>query len=163
MKFNEQTQGLLKRKALLFIVLLGIVSLLADMTYEGARSITGPYLAILGSSALIVGLVAGLGGLLGYFLRLGSGYLADRTQKYWTLTITGYVVNLLAVPLLALAVSWEIAAFLLIAERMGKAIRTPPRDVMLSQATSSVGRGWGFGLHEAWTRSEQLLARYWWH
>ncbi|MDD1764039.1 MAG: MFS transporter [Methanobacteriaceae archaeon] len=146
---TEEPPDLLKKKALIFIVLLGMVSLLADMTYEGARSITGPYLAILGSSALVVGLVAGLGELLGYSLRLLSGYLTDRTQKYWTLTIIGYVINLLAVPLLALAGSWQLAAVLIIAERMGKAIRTPPRDVMLSHATSSVGRGWGFGLHEA--------------
>lgn len=146
---KPQTAGFLKKKALIFIVLLGIVSLLADMTYEGARSITGPYLAILGSSALVVGLVAGLGELLGYSLRLVSGYLTDRTQRYWALTILGYVVNLLAVPLLALAGSWQIAAVLVIVERMGKALRTPPRDVMLSHATSSVGYGWGFGLHEA--------------
>jgi MFS family permease len=146
---TEEPQDLVKKKALIFIVLLGMVSLLADMTYEGARSITGPYLAILGSSALVVGLVAGLGELLGYSLRLLSGYLTDRTQKYWTLTIIGYVINLLAVPFLALAGSWQLAAVLIIAERMGKAIRTPPRDVMLSHATSSVGRGWGFGLHEA--------------
>ncbi|MEN6329708.1 MAG: MFS transporter [Methanobacteriaceae archaeon] len=148
-EINQDPPDLLKKKALIFIVLLGIVSLLADMTYEGARSITGPYLAILGSSALVVGLVAGLGELLGYSLRLLSGYLTDRTRKYWTLTILGYVVNLLAVPLLALAGSWQLAAVLMIVERMGKALRTPPRDVMLSHATSSVGRGWGFGLHEA--------------
>jgi MFS family permease len=148
-EFRDEETDLVKKKAIVFIVLLGIVSLLADMTYEGARSITGPYLAILGSSALVVGLVAGLGELLGYSLRLVSGYLTDRTRKYWTLTILGYVVNLLAVPLLALAGSWQLAAVLMVVERMGKAIRTPPRDVMLSHATSSVGRGWGFGLHEA--------------
>lgn len=145
---KEQPE-LVKKKAIIFVVLLGMVSLLADMTYEGARSITGPYLAILGSSALVVGLVAGLGELLGYSLRLLSGYLTDRTRKYWTLTILGYVINLLAVPLLALAGSWQLAAVLLVMERVGKAVRTPPRDVMLSHATSSVGRGWGFGLHEA--------------
>jgi len=149
MKEAKEQPDLLKQKALIFIVLLGIVSLLADMTYEGARSITGPYLAILGSSALVVGLVAGLGELLGYSLRLISGYLTDRTRKYWALTIMGYAVNLLAVPLLALAGSWQLAAVLMVVERMGKALRTPPRDVMLSHATSSVGRGWGFGLHEA--------------
>ncbi len=146
---KEEQPDLVKKKALIFIVLLGIVSLLADMTYEGARSINGPYLAILGSSALVVGLVAGLGELLGYSLRLLSGYLTDRTQKYWSLTILGYAVNLLAVPLLALAGTWQLAAVLMVVERVGKAVRTPPRDVMLSHATSSVGRGWGFGLHEA--------------
>jgi MFS family permease len=128
---------------------LGVVSLFADATYEGARSITGPFLGSLGASATIVGIVAGLGELVGYALRLVSGYLSDRTGRYWTITLVGYVVNLLAVPVLALAGRWEIAAALIIAERFGKAIRNPPRDAMLSHATSEVGRGWGFGLHEA--------------
>ena len=132
-----------------FIVLLGVVSLFADATYEGARSITGPFLGSLGASATIVGIVAGLGELVGYALRLVSGYLSDRTRRYWTITLFGYFVNLLAVPALALAARWEMAAALIIAERFGKAVRNPPRDAMLSHATSEVGRGWGFGLHEA--------------
>jgi len=132
-----------------FVVLLGVVSLFADMTYEGARSITGPYLAVLGASATTVGVVAGFGELIGYVLRLASGYWADRTQRYWTITIFGYAVNLLAVPLLALAGHWSLAAVLIILERTGKAIRTPARDAMLSHATQQMGRGWGFGLHEA--------------
>lgn len=126
-----------------------MVSLFADMTYEGARSITGPYLAILGASGTIVGIVAGFGELIGYSLRLVSGYISDRTGRYWAITLFGYGINLLAVPLLALAGRWEIAALLMIAERMGKAIRTPARDAMLSHATAKMGRGWGFGLHEA--------------
>jgi MFS family permease len=137
------------RSAFRFVVLLGIVSLFADMTYEGARSITGPYLGVLGASGLVVGLVAGLGELIGYALRLASGYLADRTARYWTITLAGYALNLFAVPLLALAGRWEVAAALMIAERMGKAIRTPARDAMLSHATAEIGHGWGFGLHEA--------------
>lgn len=142
-------EDIINNNALKFIILLGIVSLLADMTYEGARSITGPYLAILGASAVVVGFVSGFGELLGYVLRFFSGYLTDRSRKYWTITISGYIINLLAVPLLALAGSWEMAATLIIIERVGKGIRVPARDVMLSHATSQVGHGWGFGLHEA--------------
>ncbi|MBI4528907.1 MAG: MFS transporter [Deltaproteobacteria bacterium] len=138
-----------KTSALQFVILIGIVSLFADMTYEGARSITGPYLAVLGASATVVGLVAAFGELVGYGLRLVSGYISDRTGRYWTVTVAGYVVNMLAVPLLALAGRWEVAAVLMIVERMGKAIRNPPRDAMLSHATKEMGRGWGFGLHEA--------------
>ena len=138
-----------RSSALRFIVLIGVVSLFSDMTYEGARSITGPYLAVLGASGAAVGLVAGLGELIGYGLRLVSGYVADRTGRYWTLTILGYAVNLFAVPLLALTGRWETAAALMIAERFGKAVRTPARDAMLSHATKEVGHGWGFGLHEA--------------
>jgi MFS family permease len=143
--------------ALKFVVLLGVVSLFADMTYEGARSVTGPFLAVLGASGTVVGIVAGLGELIGYALRLVSGYLSDKTGRYWAITFSGYALNLLAVPLLALAGSWEIAALLMIAERTGKAIRTPARDAMLSHATHQMGRGWGFGLHEAMDQTGAII------
>ena len=143
--------------ALKFVVLLGVVSLFADMTYEGARSITGPYLMLLGASATAVGVVAGLGELAGHALRLASGYLCDRTGRYWAITFVGYGVNLLAVPLLALAGHWEVAAALMIAERIGKALRTPARDAMLSHATAGMGHGWGFGLHEALDQTGAVL------
>lgn len=135
--------------ALRFIVLIGIVSLFADMTYEGARSITGPYLAVLGASGAVVGFVAGGGELVGYGLRLVSGYFSDKTGKHWAITIAGYLLNLLSVPLLALAGRWEVAALLMILERTGKAVRNPPRDAMLSYASHQIGPGWAFGLHEA--------------
>lgn len=138
-----------RRSALRFIVLLGIVSLFADMTYESARSITGPYLALLGASATVVGIVSGFGELVGYGVRLISGYVSDRTGQYWPVTIFGYALNLFAVPALALTGRWELAVLLIIAERMGKAIRSPARDAMLSHASSQTGLGWGFGLHEA--------------
>lgn len=132
-----------------FVILLGIVSLFSDFTYEGARSINGVYLGFLGASAAVVGVVSGLGELLGYSLRILSGFLSDKTQKYWLFTIFGYFINLLAVPLLAIACNWKVAVLLLILERIGKAIRTPSRDVMLSYAGSQLGSGWAFGLHEA--------------
>jgi hypothetical protein len=138
-----------KKAALKFVILLGIVSLCADATYEGARSITGAYLGVLGASGAVVGLVAGLGELIGYGFRLVIGYISDQTRKYWGITTLGYVVNTAVVPFLALAGRWEVAAGLMIAERTGKAIRTPPRDVLLSHAATQVGRGFGFGLHEA--------------
>ncbi len=137
-----------KTYAVRFILLMGLISLFADMTYEGARGITGPYLSYLGASATVVGFVGGLGELIGYGLRLLTGYWADRTRRYWAFTIIGYSINMLAVPILALTGRWEVAAFLIVAERLGKAIRTPSRDAMLSHATRQVGTGWGFGLHE---------------
>ncbi|MEJ2670660.1 MAG: MFS transporter [Deltaproteobacteria bacterium] len=143
------SRDLATARAWKFIILLGIISLLSDITYEGARSITGPFLGELQASALVVGVVAGLGEFLGYALRLGSGYLADRTGKYWPLTIWGYALNLLSVPLLALVGSWPPAAGLIVSERLGKGLRTPARDAMLSHATTAVGRGWGFGFHNA--------------
>lgn len=139
----------IQKRSLKFIILIGVVSMFADMTYEGARSITGAYLGMLGASAAFVGFVAGFGELAGYGLRLVSGYLADRTERYWSITIVGYVVNLIVVPLLALTGSPLSAAVLIVAERIGKAIRVPSRDAMLSYAGQSVGMGLGFGLHEA--------------
>ena len=129
--------------ALRFVILLGVTSLFADMIYEGARSITGPYLGLLGASATAVGVISGFGELIGYALRLVSGLVADRTGRYWSITLLGYAINVLAVPLLALAGHWPIAAGLIILERLGKAVRTPARDAMLSHATQQIGRGWG--------------------
>ncbi len=139
----------MKRSALKFIILFGIVSLFADMTYEGGRSVTGPYLAILGANAVIIGFIAGFGEFIGYGIRILFGALADRTGKYWNFALFGYILNLIAVPLLALANQWEIAIILIFAERFGKAIRSPSKDVMLSHATTQIGRGIGFGIHEA--------------
>jgi len=104
---------------------------------------------MLGVTATTIGIVAGFGELLGYGARLVSGYLGDRTGKYWAITIAGYLLNLFAVPLLALAGAWQIAVVLIIAERMGRGIRSPVRDAMLSHAASRTGLGWGFGLHQA--------------
>ncbi len=138
-----------RRNAVAFIVFIGVVSLFGDMTYEGARSVTGPYLGTLGASATLVGFVAGFGELVGYSVRLASGWFGDRTRRYWAGTIVGYALNLGSVPLLAVAGSSSVAAALVIGERMGRAIRSPLRDAMLSHAASRTGLGWGFGLHEA--------------
>lgn len=154
---EKNKKSISNKTALRLVILLGVVSLFSDMTYEGARSVTGPFLAILGASGTIVGVVAGFGELVGYALRLVSGYISDKTGKYWAVTLFGYFINLLAVPLLALAGRWEVAAFLMIMERMGKAIRNPSRDAMLSHATQSIGRGWGFGLHEAMDQIGAIL------
>jgi MFS family permease len=138
------------RLALRFIVLIGILSFFADFTYEGSRSIVGPYLATLQASGTVVGIVTGFGELLGYGLRLFSGRWADATGRYWPITIFGYFVQMASVPALALTESWPAAAVLIVLERVGKAIRNPPRDVMLSHAGKQVGGyGWAFGLHEA--------------
>ena len=131
------------------IIFFGFVSLFADMTYEGARSIHGPFLALLGASATAVGLISGVGELLGFGLRLASGMLADKSRQYWLLTILGYGVNVVAVPLLAFAPNWQTVAMLVVLERIGKSVRAPARDVMLSNAAQTVGTGWGFGLHAA--------------
>lgn len=136
------------KTAFQLIILLGIVSMFGDIAYEGGRSISGPYLATLGASAAMVGFVTGAGEFLGYGLRLVSGYFADRTKAYWVLTFIGYGL-IGAIPLLAFAGNWQLAALLLILERIGKAIRSPARDTIISCCGTSIGRGWGFALHEA--------------
>lgn len=139
-----------RSSAFRFVLLIGVLSFFADFVYEGSRSILGPYLALLGASGLVVGAVAGFGELMGYALRLGSGRLADATRLYWPITIFGYLVQMTSVPALALVHSWPAAAILIVLERMGRAIRNPPRDVMLSHAGKVMGGyGWVFGLHEA--------------
>jgi MFS family permease len=143
------TQASTRSRALKFVLMVGVMSFFADFTYEASRSIIGPYLAILGASAAVVAIVSGFGELLGYGLRLASGRLADKTNQFWAITIFGYVVQMAAVPLLALAGNWPMAAALIVLERVGKAIRNPPRDVMLSHAAKEIGYGWAFGLHEA--------------
>jgi predicted MFS family arabinose efflux permease len=138
----------LAKTAFQFVLIISIVNLIADMAYEGGRSITGPFLGSLGASAAVVGFVAGFGELLGYSLRSVSGYFADKTQRYWIVIFLGYLINVLAVPALALAGNWPLAAVLIIAERTGRAIRKPAVDTMISYAGKSIGSGWVFGLNE---------------
>src|SRR2546426_9457552 len=131
-----------------FVLVIGIVNLFADMAYEGGRSIAGPFMGSLGASATIVGFVAGFGELLGYSLRSVSGYFADKLHRYWIFVFLGYFINVFAVPALALAGNWQLAAVLIIAERTGRALRKPVVDAMISYAGKSIGRGWVFGLNE---------------
>jgi MFS family permease len=132
-----------------FVILLGWVSLFADLCYEGMRGALGGYLALLGASATAVGMVAGTGEALGYGLRYASGALADRTGRYWALTIAGYATNLVAVPLLALAGSWPMVAALVGLERLGKAVRSPAKSTLTSFAAADVGAGKAFAISEA--------------
>jgi MFS family permease len=127
------------------------------MTYEGARSLTGPFLGMLGASGFIVGTVTGFGEFLGYALRLVSGRWADRSRLYWPITLGGYIVQMVAVPALALSGTWPIAATLILLERIGRATRNPPRDVMLAQAGEQMGRGWAFGVNEAMDQIGALI------
>ncbi len=138
-----------RAKAVSFIILLGVVSLFADMTYEGGRSLSGQYLELLGSSAFALSLAAGLGEFLGYALRFFSGFLVDKSKRYWSIIFLGYAVQLSALPLLALTGDWRWAVLLLLLERVAKAFRKPAGDSMLAFASSATGRGFGFGLHEA--------------
>ena len=138
-----------RRRALTVVVAFGVVSLLGDIVYEGARSILGPFFLTLGASAAVVGFASGAGDFVGYVLRLVSGVVADRTRAYWPLTIAGYTMTVVAVPLLGWVGRVDLAVALVVAERLGKAIRSPARDTLLSSASRPLGSGFAFGLHEA--------------
>ena len=137
-------------QAMLFIILFGIVSLFSDMTHEGASSIRGAYLSLLGASAATIGFVSGLGELIGYSMRYVFGKLTDKTKQYWPMTIAGYVLDIAAVPALALLDEhgWIAACALLIIQRMGKAIKKPAKDTIMSFAASQEGVGKSFGIQE---------------
>src|ERR1700746_3610824 len=137
------------RSALQFVVTIGIANFFADFTYEGARASVGPFLGSLGASAVIVGFVAGFGELMGYGLRSASGYFADKSHRHWAFAFLGYTINMLAVPALALATRWPLASALVVSERVGRGIRKPTVEAMLSYAGRSIGVGWVFGLNEA--------------
>ncbi len=132
-----------------FVVWFGIVAMLADIVYEGARSVTGPLLAHLGATGLVVGVVTGVGEAAALMLRLVSGPLTERSGRFWAWTIGGYAVTVVSVPLLGLASVLWVAAALVVAERVGKAVRSPAKDTLLSHATAVTGRGRGFAVHEA--------------
>jgi MFS family permease len=137
-------------QAMLFIVLFGIVSLFSDMTHEGASSIRGAYLSLLGASAGTIGFISGLGELVGYSMRYVFGRLTDKTKKYWPMTIFGYLLDIIAVPALALVGDhgWIMACMLLVIQRMGKAIKKPAKDTIMSFAASQEGVGKSFGIQE---------------
>lgn len=157
MQSSPKARGWSPASSLRFVLLFGVVNLFADMTYEGARSIIGIYMAQLGASAFATSAIAGFGEFLGYALRLVSGRWADRSRLYWPTTLVGYVVQMVAVPTLGLVGSWPHAAVLIVSERIGRATRTPPRDVMLSEAGEHMGRGWAFGVNEALDQCGALI------
>src|ERR1044071_1703053 len=134
--------------AFAFVLTMGAVNLFADMTYEGGGSINGPYLGSLGASAAVISIVAGGGEFLGYMLRSVSGTIADKTGRFWLITFVGYGINLLAVPAMALAGNWQMAAALIFAERIGRAIRKPTVEAMLSYTTGQLGKGWVYARPE---------------
>jgi MFS family permease len=139
------------------VILLGWVSLFADLCYEGMRSAIGPYLALLGASGTAVGIVSGTGEALGYALRYWSGSLADRTHAYWTITISGYATNLIAIPLLAFAGGWPAVAALVALERLGKGVRAPAKSTLTSFAATDLGAGRAFAINEAMDQAGALL------
>lgn len=132
----------------------GLVSLAADMVYEGMRAMAGPLLGALGASALTVGVITGAGEAVALVLRLFTGAWADRGDRHWPLTVIGYGMTAVCVPLLAVTpflggAGLAVAATLILLERTGKAVRSPAKSALLARMTTTTGRGKGFGVHKA--------------
>lgn len=140
-----------------FVLVFGVVSGLADFVYEGARSVIGPYLATLGASAALVGVVTGLGEAVALVFRLVTGRWSDRSGRHWALSVAGYAITIVSVPLLGAGGPLGLACVLVMAERFGKAVRTPARDTMLAEASVDLGRGRAFAFHEGLDQSGALL------
>lgn len=145
-----ENKASIKKAAFAFVLLMGVVSLFSDMTHEGAASVLGAYLSLAGASAAAIGFVSGLGEMIGYSLRLVTGWLTDKTKKYWPITIIGYVIDCMAIPALALVPKggWIWACILIVIQRTGKAIKKPAKDTLLSFAASQTGTGKSFAIQE---------------
>jgi MFS family permease len=144
-----KSRSAISGSAFAFVLAMGVVNLFADTTYEGGSSINGLFMGTLGAGAATISIVAGIGEFLGYGLRSIAGYVSDKTGRYWLITFIGYTINLLAVPALALAGSWQVAALLVLAERIGRALRKPTVEAMLSYTTGKLGKGWVYALNTA--------------
>jgi MFS family permease len=144
------------KRAFQLIIFFGLVSLFGDILYEGARSVNGPYLKTLAANAAMVGLITGIGEFAGYALRLVTGYFADKTKAYWVFTFVGYGL-IISVPLLSFTGVWQVAAVLMVAERVGKGIRAPAKDTIVSSAAKRIGTGKGFAIQEVLDQFGALL------
>ncbi len=156
--FNNQNDSI-KKRALLFILLLGIISFFSDFTHEGARSIYSQYLNLIGVSAFLVSMTAGLGEFIGQALRIVTGWIADKTGRYWLMMILGYAINLLAIPLLGFVNQsiWQVAIILILLERIGKAIRAPAKSALTSFTAPQLGAGKAFAINEALDQAGAFL------
>ena len=142
----------------MLIIILGVVSLFGDFVYEGGRSIVPQFFTTgLGGSVFLLGVVLGVGDFIGYSIRLLSGRLADRTHGYWTITFVGYIINMLALPLLAFTGNYIVAAVLIVAERAGKGIRSPPKDYIVSTAAKQGRVGRAFAINEALDQTGAII------
>ncbi len=150
MKEKKKRDYSLVKSSIIFIILMGIVSMMSDMTHEGARSIYGSFLSLVGASPKVISLISGLGEFIGCSLILVTGIIANKSKKYWTMTIIGYMINLLAIPMLCLTSSngWIFACALILFERVGKAIRKPAKSTLISFSSKNLGEGKSYAFVE---------------
>jgi len=149
---DERTPGLFRRYRRLpqNVLVISLVSLLNDASSEIIYPLLPLFLSLsLGASPAIVGLIEGGAESISSFLKLFAGYFSDRTGKRKTLVVSGYALAGLARPLLGFATSWPQVFAVRFADRIGKGIRSAPRDAMIADSASSSERGLAFGFHRA--------------
>ena len=135
---------------MLNIIFLGLVSFFADISSEMVYPIIPLYLtAAFGATPLLVGFIEGIAESLASLLKVYSGYLTDKYQKKKPVAFIGYATGLIYKIALLVSTSWTGILISRIIDRIGKGIRTSPRDVMVSESAKETDRGQAFGIHKA--------------
>lgn len=138
-----------KKKAVSNIVLLGLVSLFADMSTEMVYPLIPLYLtAALGASPAIVGVIEGIAESIASLLKVFSGYIGDVYSNKKRLAFAGYSASIFYKILLLTAASWPAILFARVIDRTGKGIRTAPRDALVAQSSKGNNLGGSFGVHK---------------
>src|SRR5512138_194874 len=146
-----------KRDAMWNIILLGIVSLLADISTEMVYPLIPLYLAAVGAGPATLGLIEGSAEMLASLTKVVSGRRSDRTGRRKPLAMLGYGLAAVGKAILALGGGWPVVLVGRLADRFGKGIRGAPRDALLAESIDPRRRGRAFGLHRAMDTTGALL------
>jgi len=140
------------------VVALGLVSLLNDASSEMITPLLPVFLTLtLGAGPTVIGLVEGLAEATASFLKLASGWLADRGWNAKGLVVSGYGLSNGARPLIGLAPGWPLVLALRFLDRVGKGLRTSPRDALIAASVSGERRGRAFGFHRGMDHAGAVL------
>ena len=139
-----------RRADLRNVIALGLVSFLTDISSEVSLTFLPLFLSeVLGTASALIGVIEGLAESTATLLKLFSGWLSDRLGRRKVLTLLGYGLSALSKPFLYLADAWGPVLVIRFADRVGKGVRTAPRDALVADSAAEEGRGRAFGLHRA--------------
>ena len=131
------------------ILIVGLISLFTDISSEMVFPLIPLYLVFLGGGGFVIALVEGAAETTSSLLKVFSGYWSDKIKKRKPFVFAGYSLSTITKPLFALANSWPLVLFIRVFERIGKGIRTAPRDAIIAESCDSCVRGKGYGFHRA--------------
>jgi MFS family permease len=132
------------------VVMLGLVSLLTDVSSELLIYVVPLFLAnVLAATPTVIGVVEGVAESVAAFVKLASGAFSDRIGRRTVLVGTGYGASVAAKALYIVATAWPLVLVARVGDRIGKGIRTAPRDALIADSTPAEARGRAFGLHRA--------------